>query len=368
MLAAVELKEGFTYANLLAVGSILGGFSMLRKANQLSEQIGDTDLLRIDSLSRLSGCDIFVKCEYQNPGGSIKDRAALQMVQDAMAAGTLQPGMTIVEGTAGNTGIGLALVAKSLGLQALIVMPEGQTPEKQRMVELFGASLKLVAPCPFRDPKHFYHTARRIAEEQPKSYWWANQFENLSNFKAHYEHTAREIWQQCDQKLDALVSVAGTGGTIGGCSARLKELDPNIEVYLVDPDGSGLKSYVEKGVFEANGSSFTEGIGIMRLVANFAQAKVDRAYSLPDQDIVAISRYVRDQDGLILGSSSALNLAGSLLQALKMGPGKRLVTFACDLGERSYSKLYDDEYLRSRGLVTGHPTIEQLCERYHKTS
>lgn len=329
----------------------------------VAELIGNTDLLRIPSLSALTGCEILVKCEFQNPGGSIKDRAALQMVKDAIESGELKPGMTIVEGTAGNTGIGLAVVAKALGYKMLTVMPKGQTPEKEKMIALHGSELMLVDPCPFANPNHFYHTARRLAEEND-NYWWANQFENTNNAKAHYEHTGPEIWQQTDGKIDALVSVSGTGGTIGGTSCYLKEQKSDVEVWSVDPDGSGIYHYLKTGEYKAQGSSFTEGIGIMRTVANFAQAKIDKGITLPDQDLVTVSRAVRNNDGLVLGSSSALNLAGALFAAAKSGPGKTIVTFACDAGERSYSKLWNPEFLTEKGIRDDLETIEQMFERY----
>lgn len=329
----------------------------------VAELIGNTDLLRIPSLSELTGCEILVKCECQNPGGSIKDRAALQMVQDAIESGELKPGMTIVEGTAGNTGIGLAVVAKALGYKMLTVMPKGQTPEKEKMIALHGSELMLVDPCPFANPNHFYHTARRLAEEND-NYWWANQFENTSNAKAHYQHTGPEIWQQTEGKIDTLVSVSGTGGTIGGTSCYLKEQNPDLEVWSVDPDGSGIYHYLKTGEYKAQGSSFTEGIGIMRTVANFAQAKIDKGITLPDQDLVTISRAVRNNDGLVLGSSSALNVAGALFVAAKNGPGKTIVTFACDAGERSYSKLWNPEFLAEKGIRDDLETIEQMYKRY----
>lgn len=329
----------------------------------VAELIGNTDLLRIPSLSALTGCEILVKCEFQNPGGSIKDRAALQMVKDAIESGELKPGMTIVEGTAGNTGIGLAVVAKALGYKMLTVMPKGQTPEKEKMIALHGSELMLVDPCPFANPNHFYHTARRLAEEND-NYWWSNQFENTNNAKVHYEHTGPEIWQQTEGKIDALVSVSGTGGTIGGTSCYLKEQKPEVKVWSVDPDGSGIYHYLKTGEYKAQGSSFTEGIGIMRTVANFAQAKIDKGITLPDQDLVTVSRAVRNNDGLVLGSSSALNLAGALFAATKSGPGKTIVTFACDAGERSYSKLWNPEFLSEKGIRDDLETIQQLYERY----
>ncbi len=312
--------------------------------------IGRTPLLKIPSLSKLSGSEIYVKCEYLNPGGSIKDRAALGMVSEALKSGELKPGMTIVEGTAGNTGIGLAIVAKALGLKMKVVMPKGQTLEKERMIALYGAELLLVDAVPFKNQNHFYHTAGRIAKDNPDSHWWANQFENLANYRMHYSSTGPEIFEQIKGDLDILVSVAGTGGTIAGTSAYLKSKLPDLRVVLADPHGSGLAHYFKHGEFKSTGSSLTEGIGIMRLVANFAQAKVDDAVSLPDQDIVTLAHYVRDQDGIVLGSSTALNVAVAFREALHAGPGKRLVTFACDLGERSGSKLYNPEYLAAQQL------------------
>lgn len=340
--------------------------TQLRTAQRQSDTIGDTDLLKVPSLSRLSGCDIFLKCEFQNPGGSIKDRAALQMVEDAMASGDLKPGMTIVEGTAGNTGIGLAVVAKSLGLNLLVVMPNDQTVEKTRMIELHGARLHAVDPVPFKNDNHFYHTARRLGEENA-DYWWANQFENTSNMRAHYLHTGPEIWQQMNGEVDILVSVSGTGGTIGGNSRFLKEKNPQLEVWLADPDGSGSYQYLKTGEYKSEGGSMTEGIGIMRRVENFRQARIDYALNLPDQDLVSIADYVRREDGIVLGSSSALNLAAAYFAALQRGPGKRVVTFACDLGERSFSKLYNPEYLRQRGLSPKPEDIESLTTRYRNS-
>lgn len=324
---------------------------LVRAQNQL-DLVGKTPLLRIESLSRLSGCEIFVKCEYMNPGGSVKDRAARNMIDEALASGELKPGMSIIEGTAGNTGIGLALIAKTKGIKATVVMPKGQTVEKEKMVRLYGADLILVDAVPFANPNHFYHTARRMAEEEPGKYWWANQFENLANFRAHYQETGPEIWEQTEGKVDAFVSSAGTGGTLAGVSKFLKEKNRKIKTALVDPDGSGLYSYIKTGQFVSKGSSITEGIGIMRLVANFKEAVLDDAYQIADQELVTISRYVRDNDGLLLGSSSALNLAAAFRLAKEIGKGKCIVTVACDLGERSASKLYNDEFLAEKGLKT----------------
>lgn len=333
--------------------------------NKLSDMVGNTDLFKIDSLSRLTGCDIYVKCEYQTPGGSIKDRAALQMVLDARERGELKPGMTIVEGTAGNTGIGLAIVAKSMGYGMQVVMPKGQTIEKERLIGLHGAELLLVDPCPFKDPKHFYHTARRLGEEND-NFWWANQFENLSNYRAHYLNTGPEIWQQTDGKIDIFVSACGTGGTIAGNSHYLKQQNEKVEVWLVDPDGSGIHSFLRDGEYQSSGSSFTEGVGIMRTVDNFRQARIDKSVNLPDRDLVTIAHYLSQNDAIVLGSSSALNIAGALRAASVSGPGKTIVTFACDLGERSFSKLYNPDFLAEKGMLQAmeSPDIHALYERY----
>ena len=328
--------------------------------------IGNTPVVRVDSLSRLTGCEILAKCEHMNPGGSVKDRAALQMIRDAVSTGALSNGKTIVEGTAGNTGIGLALAGRSMGFKVLVVMPSGQAAEKERQISLFGADLKLVKPCPFSNPAHFYHTARQIAENEPDLYWWANQFENLSNYKAHYTSTGPEIFKQTEGELDYFVSAAGTGGTIGGVSNFLKENIPGVQIILVDPEGSGLRNFVKTGEFKNEGSSITEGIGIMRLVENFKQARVDDAITLSDQDLVTVAHYLRHHDGLIVGSSSALNLAGALKTAVINGPGKRILTLICDGGDRSYSKLYNPEFLKEKELDPENTDIEALIKAYQQ--
>jgi len=271
--------------------------------------------------------------------------------------------MTIVEGTAGNTGIGLALVAKSFGFNMLVVMPKGQAAEKERMIQLHGAELLLVDPCPFANPNHFYHTAKRLGEEN-ESYWWAAQFENTSNAKAHYENTGPEIWAQTEGIIDALVSVAGTGGTIAGNSSYLSEQNPKLQTWLVDPDGSGIYNFLKEGKYISTGSSFTEGIGIMRMVNNFKEAKINKAITLPDQDLVTIARSLGKIDGILLGSSSSLNVACALYTAAKMGTGKTIVTFACDLAERSYSKLNNPEFIADKGIVVNKETLEELYQRY----
>lgn len=334
----------------------------LNVAPNTLELIGGTPLLKIKSLSEFTGCDIFAKCEHLNPGGSIKDRAAKQMVLDAIEKGLLKPGMNVIEGTAGNTGIGLSLVCATLGYGMTIVMPKGQSLEKERMAGAFGAKVILVDPAPFKDENHFYHTARRMAEKEPQKYWWANQFENLSNFKAHYSTTGPEIWEQMNGKVDALVSVAGSGGTIAGVSTYLKEKNKKTKVRLIDPEGSGLVSYLKTGEFKSSGSSLTEGIGIMRLVANFEKAQVDDAITLSDQHLVHLANQVRFHDGIMLGSSAALNMAGALKTALEMGPGQRIVTFICDVGDRSFSKLYNPAFLAEKGLDNSPRKLEDIAK------
>jgi cysteine synthase A len=321
------------------------------------DAIGNTPLIEIPSLSKLSGSKIFLKCEQLNPGGSIKDRAAKSMVLKAIKNGKLKNGMTIIEGTAGNTGIGLAIVGKALGFDVEIVMPNNQAKEKEKLIEFFGAKLILVPPCPFADQNHFYHTARRIAHEQPEKYWWADQFENLDNHLAHYETTAPEIWEQTNGKIDFLISSSGSGGTMGGCSKFLKEKNKSLKTVLVDPEGSGLAYFVNNGEFKSTGTSITEGIGIMRAVANFKEAKVDLAFNLADQELVNIAHYVRKHDGITLGSSSALNVAAAFKLA-KENKGSTLVTFWCDGGERSASKLYNDEFLKSKNLFVDFESIK----------
>lgn len=319
------------------------------------DAIGNTPLIEIPSLSKLSGSKILLKCENLNPGGSVKDRAAKQMVLQAIADGKLKKGMTIIEGTAGNTGIGLAIVGKSLGYDVKIVMPNNQAKEKEKLIEFYGAELMSVPPCPFADQNHFYHTARRISEENPDQYFWVNQFENLDNYQAHFQNTGPEIWAQTNGQIDFLIASAGTGGTIGGCSKFLKTKNPALKVILVDPEGSGLTHFFKHGVFKSSGSSITEGIGIMRLVANFQQAIIDEAFTIPDQQLVNIAYYVKEHDNIILGASAALNVAAAY-QIAKGNPGKTIITFWCDSGERSASKLYNSEFLKTKNLERLLPT------------
>ena len=313
------------------------------------EIVGDTPILRINSLSDLCGSDIFLKCENLNPGGSIKDRAAKGMLVSAIANGSLKSGMTIVEGTAGNTGIGLALLGRSLGFPSLIVMPNNQSAKKVDMLRLYGAEVELVEPVAFANQNHFFHKAKSIALDQPKKFWWANQFDNIDNQKGHFDHTAPEIYEQLGGRLDYLVSVAGTGGTIAGNSRFLKNRIKGLKVVLCDPEGSGLEHYFHHGEFKATGDSFSEGIGIMRLVENFKMAQIDEAMTVADKEAILIANYLREHDGIVLGTSAALSVACAFKIARQQKKGLRLLTFWCDAGERSQEKLYNEDFLQQRG-------------------
>lgn len=275
------------------------------QTGNLSAVVGKTPLIRIKSLSEVTGCEIYGKAEFLNPGGSVKDRAALGIIQEAERTGQLQPGFTIVEGTAGNTGIGLATIAAQKGYKCLIVMPNNQAQEKYDTLKALGVELVTVAPCPFANENHFYHTAKRLALESPNRFW-ANQFENTANFKMHYQTTGPELWEQLNGKIDAFVSASGTGGTIAGVSKYLKEKNSSVHVRLVDPMGSGLYSYITNGKIESSGSSMTEGIGIMRLTANFKEAVIDDAVQVGDQDMISMLYHLAQHDGLLVGTSAAL--------------------------------------------------------------
>jgi cysteine synthase len=317
--------------------------------------IGNTPLIEIRSLSDLTGCKILGKAEFLNPGGSVKDRAALFMVEQAEKEGKLQAGDsgaigTIVEGTAGNTGIGLALVANAKGYRCVIVMPNNQSPEKIDLLNTLGAEVELVAPVAFSNPEHFYHRAKRRSQDI-KNAFWADQFENLANSEAHYQTTAPEIWQQTGGAIDGIVMSSGTGGTIGGVTAYLKEQNPQIASYLIDPQGSGLYSYITEGVFKAEGSSITEGIGINRGTANFYRAKLDGAFQGSDLEAIEMAHYLLKHDGLFLGSSAALNVVGAVKLARKLGKGKIIATILCDGGGRYQSRMFNSQWLAEKQLT-----------------
>jgi cysteine synthase len=315
-----------------------------------ADSVGNTPLIKIESLSEATGCTILGKAEFLNLGGSVKDRAALFMVLEAEKAGTLKAGGTIVEGTAGNTGIGLALVANARGYRSVIVMPSNQSQEKIDLLRTLGAQVELTTPAPFASPDNYYHVARKRSEEIANSFW-ANQFENLANSDAHYYTTAPEIWSQTDGELDGIVMSSGTGGTIGGVTAYLKEQNSAIATYLIDPTGSGLYSYMTTGEFKAEGNSITEGIGINRATANFNRARLDGAFQGTDQQVIEMSQYLLKHDGLFLGSSAALNVVGAVKLARKLGKGHTIATILCDGGGRYQSRMYNPEWLAEKGLT-----------------
>ena len=311
--------------------------------------IGNTPLVRLNGPSDATGCEILGKCEFANPGASVKDRAALFIVEDAEANGTLKPGGTIVEGTAGNTGIGLALVANAKGYKTIIVMPETQSREKMDTLRALGAELVLVPAAPFSNPGHFVHTSRRIAEETPGAIW-ANQFDNIANRRAHIAGTAEEIWAQTDGKVDGFTCAVGTGGTLAGVGLGLKAKSDKVTIALTDPHGAALFNYYAHGELRAEGNSVAEGIGQGRITANLEGAPIDRQYRVSDEEGLAqVAALLRDE-GLCLGLSSGINVAGAMMLARDLGPGKMVVTILCDTGFRYLSSLYNPDWLRAKGL------------------
>lgn len=311
--------------------------------------IGNTPLVRLKGPSEETGCDIFGKCEFANPGASVKDRAALYIVEDAEAKGLLQPGGTIVEGTAGNTGIGLALVANAKGYKTIIVMPETQSREKMDTLRALGAELVTVPAAPYSSPCHFVHTSRRIAEETENAIW-ANQFDNIANRRAHIQGTAAEIWDQMDGRVDGFTCAVGTGGTLAGVGMGLKERDADVTIALSDPYGAALYDYYAHGELKSEGSSVAEGIGQGRITANLEGAPVDTQFRISDEEGLGWVRRLLAEEGLCLGLSSGINVAGAVRLARELGPGKRIATILCDTGFRYLSTLYNPEWLRTKGL------------------
>lgn len=325
----------------------------------IAGSVGNTPLIRLQRLSDTLGREILCKAENLNPGGSVKDRAARFMIQAAEKAGALKPGGTIVEGTAGNTGIGLAMLALASGYRALIVMPDNQSPEKYAALSALRAEVRTVKATKFADPNHFYHTAKRLGEELPNAVW-TDQFENPANAQAHYETTGPEIWEQTGGNLDALVMSSGTGGTIGGTSKLIKEKKPSVRVVLADPPGSGLYSYIKHGEIKTEGNSITEGIGIMRLTHNFSQAKVDDAVRVVDRSVVQMAHWLLRNEGYFVGSSSALNVWAAARVAADLARGARVVTFVCDGGQRYQSRLFNDDWLSEKNLNPGDDSLDQI--------
>jgi cysteine synthase len=314
--------------------------------------IGNTPLVRLKGPSEATGCDIFGKCEFTNPGASVKDRAALFIVEDAESRGLIQPGGTFVEGTAGNTGIGLALVANAKGYRTIIVMPETQSREKMDTLRALGAELVLVPAAPYANPAHFVHTSRRIAEETPNAVW-ANQFDNIANRRAHIVGTAEEIWSQMDGRIDGFTCAVGTGGTLAGVGLGLKAKHEQVCIALSDPHGAALYDYYACGELRSEGSSVAEGIGQGRITGNLEGAPVDTQFRIPDEEGLEWVRRLLSEEGLCLGLSSGINVAGAVRLARQLGPGKRIATILCDTGFRYLSTLYNPEWLAAKGLSTG---------------
>jgi cysteine synthase len=312
--------------------------------------IGNTPLVRLKGPSEAAGAEIYGKCEFANPGASVKDRAALFIVQDAEERGLLQPGGTIVEGTAGNTGIGLALVANAKGYKTIIVMPETQSREKMDTLRALGAELVLVPAAPYSNPGHFVHTSRRLAEETPNAIW-ANQFDNIANRKAHIVGTAEEIWAQMDGRIDGFTCAAGTGGTIAGVGLGLKSKDENVTIALSDPHGAALYEFYAHGELRSEGSSVAEGIGQARITANLEGAPIDTQFRISDEEGYHWVRRLLDEEGLCLGLSSGINVAGAVALAKQLGPGSRVATILCDTGFRYLSTLYNPAWLKEKGLA-----------------
>ena len=316
--------------------------------------IGNTPLLRLNGASDESGCEILGKCEFLNPGQSVKDRPALGIVREAEAAGLLKPGGTIVEGTAGNTGIGLALVGKALGYRVVIVMPRTQSQEKKDAIRLLGAELIEVDAVPYANPNNYVRYSGRLAEElaasEPNGAIWANQFDNQANRRAHYSTTAQEIWQQTGGRLDGFICAVGSGGTLGGVSLALKEKNKKIQIGIADPGGAALYEYYKNGELKAEGTSITEGIGQGRITANLEGIEVDKAYRINDDEALHILFRLVEEEGLCLGGSAGVNVAGAIRLAKDLGPGHTIVTILCDYGNRYQSKLYNPEFLRTKGL------------------
>ncbi|SJM52549.1 Cysteine synthase B [Brevundimonas diminuta 3F5N] len=316
--------------------------------------IGNTPLVRLKRASELTGCEILGKAEFLNVGGSIKDRAALSIIRAARASGALKPGGTIVEGTAGNTGIGLALVGAALGHPVVIVMPRTQTEEKKRAVRLHGARLIEVDPAPFASPNHFVHFSRRLAEElsdsEPNGAFYADQFDNLANRLAHYEATGPEIWKQTDGHIDGFICAVGSGGTLTGTTTYLREQNPALKIGLADVPGAALYSWFTEGVLKGEGGSVAEGIGVNRITGNLNGLSVDHAYRIEDAEFLPILFDLVRDEGLSLGPSSGVNIAGAIRMARDMGPGHTIVTVLCDAGQRYASKIYDPGFLNARGL------------------
>ena len=316
------------------------------------DTVGNTPLIRLNSFSEETGCEILGKAEFLNPGGSVKDRAALYIIKNAEEKGLLKPGGTVVEGTAGNTGIGLAHICNAKGYKCLIIIPETQSQEKMDTLRTLGAEVRPVPAVPYKDPNNYVKLSGRIAQEMDNAIW-ANQFDNLANRQAHYETTGPELWQQTDGKIDAWVSATGTGGTYAGVAMYLKEKNPNLQCVVADPMGSGLYSYVKTGEIKPEGNSITEGIGNSRITGNMEGAPIDDAIQIDDHECLRVVYQLLSRDGLFMGGSVGINVGAAVALAKQMGPGHTIVTVLCDGGGRYQSRLFNREWLVSKGLSVG---------------
>lgn len=320
--------------------------------------IGNTPLIRLNRVSQLTGCDIWGKAEFLNPGQSVKDRAALFIIHDAVKSGALKPGGTIVEGTAGNTGIGLTLVANSLGFKSVIVIPETQSQEKKDALRLYGAEVIEVPAKPYKNPNNYIKISGRLAEklnrELPNGAVWANQFDNVSNKRAHVETTGPEIWHQTNGRIDGFIAAVGSGGTLAGVAEALRARNPDIRIGLADPEGAALYNYYAHGELKSSGNSITEGIGQGRITANLEGLTIDNPYQISDAEALPYIFDLLEHEGLCLGGSSAINIAGAVRLARDLGPGKTIVTILCDYGNRYASKLFNPTFLRDKALPVPH--------------
>ena len=313
------------------------------------DAIGNTPLIRLAQASEMTGCTIVAKAEFMNPGGSVKDRAALSIIRTAEKEGLLKPGGTIVEGTAGNTGIGLALVGNALGYRSIIVIPETQSQEKKDMLRLCGADLREVPAVPYKNPENYVHVSERLAKETDGAIW-ANQFDNVANRAAHYETTGPEIWNQTDGTVDGFICAVGTGGTLAGVGMALKERNPDVVIGLADPEGAALHSFYTEGELKSSGSSITEGIGQGRITKNLEGAPIDESFCIPDAEALPFIFDLLKNEGLCVGGSSGINVAGAVRLAQKMGPGHTIATILGDGGQRYQSKLFNPAFLKEKGL------------------
>jgi len=342
----------------------------LQFSNGVAAAVGRTPLIKLRRASEETGCTILGKAEFMNPGQSVKDRAALYIIQDAIARGTLRPGGTVVEGTAGNTGIGLTVIGNALGFRTVIVIPETQSREKKDALRLLGAQLVEVPARPYKDENNYVHYSERLAlvlaKSEPNGAIWANQWDNTANRRAHFETTAQEIWTDTGGKVDGFVSAVGSGGTLGGVSDGLKAKRKGVQIALADVPGAALYSYYKTGELKAEGSSITEGIGQGRITKNIEGAVIDRAFLIPDEESVPICFQLLEEEGLCMGGSTGVNVAGAIRLAKELGPGHTIVTLLCDYGTRYQSKLFDPAFLEAknlplpRWLVTSPPALPKM--------